>query len=53
MFFKKNCPQDCAEDTIAIAHDNDLQLIKNVVRNNSKCRSGTSSQRLTYAPRKI
>ena len=33
MFSKKNAPQDCAEDTIAIAHDNDLKLVENVVRN--------------------
>jgi len=29
-YIAENCPQDYAEDTIAIAHDNDLHLIENV-----------------------
>jgi len=29
-YLAKNCPKDCAEGTIAIAHDNDLQLIETV-----------------------
>ncbi|KAH9952619.1 hypothetical protein BC827DRAFT_240332 [Russula dissimulans] len=29
-YVAENCPQDCAEDTIAIAHNNDLRLIGNV-----------------------
>ncbi|KAI9510668.1 hypothetical protein F5148DRAFT_1333231 [Russula earlei] len=29
-YIAEKCPEDCAEDTIAIAHDDDLQLIENV-----------------------
>jgi hypothetical protein len=37
---QKKCLEDTvSEDTIAIAHDDDLQLIKDVVRPKSKCRN--------------
>jgi hypothetical protein len=41
---QKKCPDDCEKETIAIAHDDDLQLIENVVRSSQ---SPNSSLNLT------